>query len=152
MRELRREARRERGHPCPERRPWCGSLPGPAKIIDEVPAGRLYRDGAIITRADDGQVRERRKLSFAGSVSVSLVMSDKGVLLADPEVALSGVPGTDRRRHALETIARDAASAPSKAFPSRAAKIRPWSARPSAAASAPPSIRPGARSPCARCC
>ena len=53
-------------------------LPGPAEIIDEVPVGRLYRDGAILTRADDGQVRERRKLSFAGSVAVSLVLSDKG--------------------------------------------------------------------------
>ena len=41
-------------------------MPGPAKIIDEVPVGRLYRDGAILTRADAGQVRDRRKLSFAG--------------------------------------------------------------------------------------
>ncbi len=55
-------------------------LPGPAQIIDDVPVGRLYRDGMILTRADDGQVRERRKLSFAGSVAVSLVLSAKGVL------------------------------------------------------------------------
>ena len=34
--------------------------PPPVAIIDDVPVGRLYRDGAIITRADDGQVRERR--------------------------------------------------------------------------------------------
>jgi ribonuclease J len=69
--------------------------PAPAAIVDDVPVGRLYRDGAIITRAEDGQVRERRKLSFAGSVSVSLVLSDKGMLVADPEVALSGIPATD---------------------------------------------------------
>ena len=83
--------------------------PGPAKIIDEVPTGRLYRDGALITRADAGQVRERRKLSFAGSVSVSLVLSEKGALLADPEVALSGVPAFNLQGIAFETIARDAA-------------------------------------------
>ena len=83
--------------------------PPPAAIIDDVPVGRLYRDGAIITRADDGQVRERRKLSFAGSVSVSLVLSDKGMLLADPEVALSGIPATDRQGTSFETIAREAA-------------------------------------------
>ena len=83
--------------------------PGPAKIIDDVPVGRLYRDGAIITRADDGQVRERRKLSFAGSVAVSLVLSEKGVLLADPEVALTGLPATDTHGTSFETIARDAA-------------------------------------------
>ena len=83
-------------------------LPLPPKIVDEVPVGRLYRDGAIITRADDGQVRERRKLGFAGSVTVSLVMSDKGVLLADPEIALQGMPGTDREGTPLEDLARDA--------------------------------------------
>jgi ribonuclease J len=83
--------------------------PGPAAIIDDVPVGRLYRDGAIITRADDGPVRERRKLSFAGSVAVSLVLSEKGALLADPEVALTGLPGTDNRGTSFETIAREAA-------------------------------------------
>jgi ribonuclease J len=84
-------------------------LPGPAAIIDDVPVGRLYRDGAILTRADDGQVRERRKLSFAGTVSVSLVLSEKGVLLADPEVALTGLPSVDAEGTPFATIARDAA-------------------------------------------
>jgi ribonuclease J len=83
--------------------------PAPAAVIDDVPTGRLYRDGAIITRADAGEVRERRKLSFAGSVSVSLVLSDKGALLADPEIALSGIPATDRHGTSIETIAREAA-------------------------------------------
>jgi ribonuclease J len=83
--------------------------PGPATIIDDVPTGRLYRDGAIITRAEDGQVRERRKLSFAGSVAISLVLSDKGALLADPEVALSGLPVTNIQGVSFESIARDAA-------------------------------------------
>jgi ribonuclease J len=84
-------------------------LPGPPAIIDEVPVGRLYRDGAIITRAADGAVRERRKLSIAGSVVVSLVLSEKGVLLADPEIALQGLPATDLEGTTFETIAQDAA-------------------------------------------
>jgi ribonuclease J len=84
-------------------------LPGPAAIIDDVPTGRLYRDGLILTRADDGQVRERRKLSFAGTVSVSLVLSEKGVLLADPEVALTGLPSVDAEGTPFATIAREAA-------------------------------------------
>jgi ribonuclease J len=83
-------------------------LPGPAEIIDEVPVGRLYRDGAIVTRADDGQVRERRKLSFAGAVAVSLVLSDKGALLADPEVAVTGLPPTDKEGTPFTEIARNA--------------------------------------------
>jgi ribonuclease J len=83
-------------------------LPGPAEIIDDVPVGRLYRDGMILTRADDGQVRERRKLSFAGSVAVSLVLSEKGVLLAEPEVAVTGLPATDNEGTPFSEIARDA--------------------------------------------
>ena len=83
-------------------------LPGPAEIIDDVPVGRLYRDGMILTRADDGQVRERRKLSFAGSVAVSLVLSEKGVLLAEPEVAVIGLPAADNEGTPFAEIARDA--------------------------------------------
>jgi ribonuclease J len=82
--------------------------PGPAAIIDDVPVGRLFRDGAIITRSDDGQVRQRRKLSFAGTVAISLVLSDKGALLADPEVSLTGLPAADMQGTSFETIARDA--------------------------------------------
>ncbi len=82
--------------------------PGPAAIIDEVPVGRLYRDGMILTRSEDGQVRERRKLSFAGSVVVSLVLSDKGVLLAGPEVALTGLPAMDNEGTLFAEIVRDA--------------------------------------------
>ena len=84
--------------------------PGPAAIIDDVPVGRLYRDGTILTRADDGQVRDRRRLSFAGTVSVSLVLSDKGALLAEPEVALTGLPIANGEGVSFETIVRDAAS------------------------------------------
>jgi ribonuclease J len=82
--------------------------PDPVAIIDEVPVGRLYRDGAIITAEGDGQVRERRKLGFVGSVAVSLVLSEKGQLLADPEVALTGLPATDTQGTAFETIVREA--------------------------------------------
>ena len=83
--------------------------PGPAEIIDAVPVGRLYRDGVLLTAADDGQVRDRRKLSFAGIVAVSLVLTTKGELVADPEVALTGLPATDVHGIPLLDIARDAA-------------------------------------------
>jgi ribonuclease J len=84
-------------------------LPQPAEIVDDVPVGRLYRDGVILTRADDGQVRDRRKLSYAGIVSVSLVLSTKGELLSDPEVSLTGLPEEDNRGIPLWEIAREAA-------------------------------------------
>jgi ribonuclease J len=62
----------------------------------------------ILTRADDGQVRDRRRLSFAGSVVVSLVLSEKGVLLAEPEVAVVGLPTADNEGTPFTEIARDA--------------------------------------------
>jgi ribonuclease J len=83
-------------------------IPEPAQIIDDVPVGRLYRDGMILTRADHGQVRERRKLSFVGSVAVSVVLSDKGVLLAEPEIALTGLPSADSEGTPFAEIAREA--------------------------------------------
>ena len=83
-------------------------LPGPARIIDDVPVGRLYRDGMVLTRADHGQVRERRKLSFVGSVAVSVVLSTKGVLLAEPEIAVTGLPLTDSEGMPFAEIAREA--------------------------------------------
>jgi ribonuclease J len=92
-------------------------LPGPAEIIDDVPVGRLYRDGTILTRADDGQVRERRKLSFAGSVAVSLVLSDKGVLLAEPEIALTGLPPADAQGTPFAEIVRGAVSGTIESIP-----------------------------------
>jgi ribonuclease J len=39
---------------------------------------------------------------------VSLVLSDKGVLLAEPEVALTGLPTTDNEGTPFAEIARDA--------------------------------------------
>jgi ribonuclease J len=37
-------------------------------------------------------VRQRRKLSFVGVVVVSLVLSRRGELLAEPDVDLDGIP------------------------------------------------------------
>lgn len=84
-------------------------LPQPAEIVDDVPGGRLYRDGTILTSADAGQVRERRKLSFAGIVTVSLVLTTRGDLVTDPEVSLNGIPEEDNHGIPLWEVAREAA-------------------------------------------
>jgi len=66
--------------------------PGPAEIIDDVPAGRLHLDGNVLVRAGEAPLRERRQMSFAGNVVVSLVIDEDGQLLAEPEVAANGIP------------------------------------------------------------
>jgi ribonuclease J len=81
---------------------------GPAKI-DEVPAGRLYKDGALVVSAEERTVADRRRLGFAGMVSVALAVSERGELIRDPHVTLTGIPETDTLGHRIEDIAYDAA-------------------------------------------
>jgi len=82
--------------------------PEGAAIIDEVPSGRLYKDGALLVDAESRTVAARRRLSFAGMVSVALALSEKGALVADPEIELIGIPETDAAGRLMADIARDA--------------------------------------------
>src|SRR5690606_18135990 len=62
-------------------------------ITDEVPVGRLYRDGRLIVPSEEGPVRERRKLSFAGIAVVAIVVSaTRRELVGEPQIVLDGVP------------------------------------------------------------
>jgi ribonuclease J len=79
-----------------------------AEIIDEVPSGRLYKDGSLLVNAESKSVTARRRLSFAGVVSVALALSEKGVLVADPEIELIGIPEIDASGASMAEIARDA--------------------------------------------
>ncbi|MEJ8574644.1 ribonuclease J [Microbaculum marinum] len=69
--------------------------PGPAEIVDEVPAGRLYKDGRITEREDSDTVRDRRRLSFSGFVGVGLAIDERGEAVGDPDIELIGVPEFD---------------------------------------------------------
>ncbi len=82
-------------------------MPGPPEIIDEAPAGRLFRDGDLLIPAEDGSVRERRKLAFAGMVSLAVVLNRKGEVVADPELALVGLPTSGDEGEGFETHLRD---------------------------------------------
>jgi ribonuclease J len=79
-----------------------------ARVIDEVPSGRLYKDGTLVVEADARTVADRRRLSFAGCVSVALAITDKGALVADPELDLIGIPERDRDGGSLEEAVYDA--------------------------------------------
>lgn len=66
--------------------------PGPVMIVDDIPVGRLYRDGRLVVPSEEGPVRERRRLSFVGVVVVAIAIDRKGELVADIEAELDGVP------------------------------------------------------------
>jgi ribonuclease J len=82
--------------------------PEPAGVVDELPAARLYKDGRLLIEAKATTVSERRRLSFAGVVIVSMAIDDKGTLLASPEVELVGIPQVNADKASMTEIAYDA--------------------------------------------
>jgi ribonuclease J len=91
--------------------------PGPARKIDDVPVGRLFRDGNLLVPEGEGPVRERRKLAFVGMAVASVVLSRKGELVADPIVELDGVPIEDAAGESMLDIAYDAVEGTLKSLP-----------------------------------
>ncbi|SFU04174.1 ribonuclease J [Mesorhizobium sp. YR577] len=83
--------------------------PGAAEIIDQVPFGRVYKDGKLIGDDEAVGIRDRRKLSFAGHVAVNVVLDDKYELSGDPDIVAIGVARTDQRGEDIEDLMLDAA-------------------------------------------
>ena len=79
-----------------------------AGLIDEVPAGRIYKDGRLLVDAQQRTVADRRRLSFAGSVSVALALTEKGELADDPSYDLLGIPERDRDGGFMHEAVHDA--------------------------------------------
>jgi ribonuclease J len=81
--------------------------PGPAKIIDEVPSGRLLVDGDAILSADSDAIRDRQRLGEHGHILITIAIDNKGRIKAGPDVRARGLsdkngqPASDR----LEDIA-----------------------------------------------
>jgi ribonuclease J len=77
---------------------------GDAGIVDEIATGRLYKDGEIVLEPGDDCVVERRRLSFAGIVSIAIAVSGKGDLAGDPDVLFSGLPDKSRSGEPMDEI------------------------------------------------
>ncbi|WGS17094.1 MULTISPECIES: ribonuclease J [unclassified Bradyrhizobium] len=78
--------------------------PGDSGIIDELPAGRLYKDGTILEDAKSRAVVERRRMGFAGCAFVAIAMTEQGELADDPEVDLVGMPEKNAAGEMLDDI------------------------------------------------
>ncbi|HTM75792.1 MAG TPA: ribonuclease J [Pseudolabrys sp.] len=78
------------------------------RIVDEVPAGRVYKDGMLLVEADARTVADRRRLSFGGAISVAIAITDKGELVEDPSLDLIGIPERDREGGLLHDAVHDA--------------------------------------------
>jgi len=82
--------------------------PGNPGIIDEVPVGRLYKDGALLVTAEGRTIADRGRLSFAGIVTVALAVNHNGELAANPEVDLVGIPEVSGQGEPMAEIAYQA--------------------------------------------
>ena len=65
---------------------------GDAGVVGRVDHGRLYKDGDILLPPNDDCVGQRRKLSFAGVVSIAIALTAKGEMAGDPDVLIAGLP------------------------------------------------------------
>jgi ribonuclease J len=82
--------------------------PGRPELIDEVPSGRIHRDGQILIAEGEGLAKGRRTLSYAGLLAISLVLDGKGRVVGMPVVLGEGIPEpvTDAVLHAVEAITK----------------------------------------------
>jgi ribonuclease J len=76
-------------------------------IIAQIPTGRLYKDGNLIVNASEPTLAERRKLAFAGVVSICVAMDTKGEMAGEARIALIGLPIRSSDGVPLEEIISD---------------------------------------------
>jgi ribonuclease J len=91
--------------------------PGPASVIDEVPVGRLYRDGNLIVPDIEGPVKARRKLSFVGIAVIAMALTRRGEILGEPGVVLEGIPAANRDGDSIREIVLDAIDGTIRSIP-----------------------------------
>jgi ribonuclease J len=77
---------------------------GEAGVVGRLDHGRLFKDGEILLPTDDDCVGQRRKLSFAGVVSIALALTAKGEMAGDPDVMIAGLPKATRYGAGLDEI------------------------------------------------
>ena len=68
------------------------------------------KDGAILLPPGDECVAQRRKLSFAGVVSIALALTAKGEMAGDPDVMIAGLPQATREGAGIDALDRLARS------------------------------------------
>ncbi|MEA3535228.1 ribonuclease J [Rhizobium sp. CC-YZS058] len=69
--------------------------PGPAVKIGEAEHGRIFKDGDLIGDFEEMGIGDRRKLAFAGHVSVNVLLDERYDFLGDPVVVPIGLPEYD---------------------------------------------------------
>jgi ribonuclease J len=82
--------------------------PGTPGVIGAAEHDRLFKDGSLTLPAGDPTVAERRRLAFAGIVSVALAIDNRGEVVGDPAFEISGLPLRTRDGRSFEDVIEDA--------------------------------------------
>lgn len=91
--------------------------PGEAEIVDQVPYGRILKDGTVIGTEEEVGVRDRRRLSFAGHVAVNVVLDERSDLAGDPDLVAIGIPVADPGGEPMEEVLLSAAIGAVRSIP-----------------------------------
>src|SRR5271165_6784210 len=78
--------------------------PGNLGTIGKIERGRRLKDGGILLPPEQECVGQRRRLSFAGVVSIAVALTQKGEMAGDPDVMIAGLPERTRDGAALDGI------------------------------------------------
>lgn len=81
--------------------------PGPAKIIDEVPVGRLALDGHRLIPFNGDAMRERTRVGVNGSVVITLLVDKEGMPYGDIQMTTHGVMDKDEEDYIVEEVSRE---------------------------------------------
>jgi ribonuclease J len=82
--------------------------PGPVEVIDDIPHGRVYKDGKLIGDIDEMGISDRKKLSYVGHVAVNILLDSRFDFLADPDIEAFGLPELDDEGEDMEDTLYDA--------------------------------------------
>ena len=83
--------------------------PGTPEIIGEEQSGRFFKDGNLVGDENAIGVADRRRLAFAGHVSLGVVLNARGELIDEPSIVAIGIPKQDDEGDAFEDILFDVA-------------------------------------------
>ena len=94
--------------------------PNPSVSQAEVRTGELYLDGDILCTPEESGVRGRKRLSFAGIVSVSFCINKRGEIVSGPDTNILGIPVLDvDGKDILENIVQSAIYSTLKSMPAK---------------------------------
>jgi len=91
--------------------------PDAPEIAGDVPHGLVFKDGKVIGDADMTGVADRRRLSFAGHVTMSIILDKQYEIAVDPQLASYGLPQIKIGSDELDDLLYDAAVSAVESIP-----------------------------------